>query len=640
VLLVLLKFFGRFLAIAPEWFVRGGCVFLGSTVGVLRPERRRTTLRNLHHAFPDRSERWRRRVFRESCARMLEMGIFLPASAYMPRRRIDEALVVGDEVRRMASRYINGDRKGTPVVFMVPHMTMSEAANLLPKEIPGLPTVHTIFRPLNQPALNRWVVDLRSRYGSHLLSRRNGYNDAMGVLRKGGIVGVLFDQDASGRGATSFFMDRLVSMTDLPGLMATRFDADVYLLLPERRGFWRGEMTMRALPKCDSATEVNVHAHNLLEAYLRRDFNSAADWLWLHGRWGHRTKAHKRFSFPEKRNRVALTNEINGHAQTPRKTRLWVRMPNWLGDVVMALPLLRAIRRGRPDFEITLIGKAAFQPLFERLGVGDRFIALPKSGRGYFSFFHKLRLDYPDTYLMFTNSPRSDLEAFLTRCPQRMGMLRPGKWRPLLTDPFALPADVDESAKHQTHVWEQMMRSYGLLEPLDCAPLPREAQPAGRRPQIGLICGTENAPEKRWPVGRWRSLIEQLLATYPNVEVLLFGTPADRTITDAVAAGFAEKSVRNLAGQTDLAAFCDGLKNCNVVACNDTGGMHLANMLGTPVVAVFGPTNPLRTGPIFDSPAYVLQPDGCPAGGGAAIAGVASERVLGAVRPYLEGARA
>lgn len=637
--LLLLKIFGRLCALAPECLVRAFCVCLGSIVGFVQPTRARGTLRSLHHAFPEKSERWRRRVFRESCARMIEMGLYLPASAYFSKRRLDLALQVEDDVRQIAARYINGDRKGQPVVFLVPHMTMSEAANLLPREFEGFPKVNTIFRPLNQPAINKWVTDLRSRFGSHMLSRRNGYNDAMAALRRGEAVGILFDQDASKHGTTITFMDRVVSVTDLPGLMVKRFDADAYLLLAERKGFWRSKLSLQALPKCESATEVSFHAHRLFEAYLRRDFDSAADWLWLHNRWNHQYSAHKRFNLKEKRNEIALSNRLNGYAETPRKTRLWVRMPNWLGDVVMALPLLRAIRLGRPDFEITLIGKAALRPLFELLGVGDRFMELPPRGRGYFKHFYDLRWQYPDTYLLFTNSMRADLEAFLTRCPQRFSMLRPGKRRPLLTHPAVLPEDLDETRTHQTHVWELFIRQYGLREELDYTPLERPAPVAERRAQIGLICGTENAPEKRWPVGHWRTLIEQLLAACPEVEILLFGTPADRAITDQVAAGFADTSVRNLAGQTDLAAFCEGLKNCNVVACNDTGGMHLANMLGTPVVAVFGPTNPVRTGPIFAAPAYLLQPEGCPKTGGAPIAGVSPERVLGAALPYLEVAR-
>jgi len=636
VTLFFIKLIGRLSAASPVWFMRALCVVLGRVIGLCGGVRRHTTLKNLHHGFPDQTEQWRRQVYYEACARMVEMALFMPASRYFSEDRLDAVLEIDDGVRAAVERYISGDKKGQPFVVLLPHMTMSEAASLLPRYFPGLPTMSVVFRPLNQPALNAWVEETRSRFGNRQLSRRSGYNDAMAALRRGEGVALLFDQDATRRGATSLFMGRVASLTDLPGLMAIRFDADVQLLLLERTEFWQAKLSLQQLTKCETSTEVVIRAHNLLEAYLRRDTHSAPDWLWLHGRWGHQTGSRKRFSLPEKRMELEQTNRINGNTETPRKTRLWVRMPNWLGDVVMALPILRAVRQGRPDFEITLIGKAAFQPLFDRLGVADRFIPLPKQGWGYFRKFYQLRLDYPDTCLMFTNSTRSDLEAFFTRCPQRMGMVRPGKKRQLLTKPYFLPEDVDETTMHQTAVWELMLRRYGLSAPLDTMPLPREVSSLGR-PQVAMICGTENAPEKRWPISHWRALIEQLLAATPEVEVLLFGTPADRAITDQVADGFPKGSIQNLAGKTDLAAFCDGLKHCNVVVCNDTGGMHLANMMGTPVVVVFGPTNPVRTGPIFDAPKHILQPEGCPATGGFAIGGVSAERVLASVVPYVEG---
>jgi len=519
--------------------MRGICVLLGRIIGLGAGERSRITLKNLHHGFPEKTEQWRRKVYYEACARVVEMALFMPASRYFSKERLDSVLEVGDDLRASVERYISGGKQGKPFVVMLPHMTMSEAASLLPHYLPGLPQVNVVFRPLNQPALNQWVEETRSRFGNRQLSRRSGYNDAMAALRRGEGVAVLFDQDASRRGATSLFMDRMASLTDLPGLMALRFDADVHVLLLERTEFWQAKLTLEQLPKCETSTEIAVRAHNILEAYLRRDDHSAPDWLWLHGRWGHQAGSRKRFGLPDKRMELEQTNRINGNAETPRKTRLWVRMPNWLGDVVMALPILRAIREGRPDFEITLIGKAAFQPLFDRLGVADRFIPLPKQGWGYFRKFYQLRLDYPDTCLMFTNSTRSDLEAFFTRCPQRMGMVRPGKKRQLLTKPYSLPREVDETTTHQTMVWEMMLREYGLKVPLDTAPLPREASGPGR-PQVAMICGTENAPEKRWPISHWRALIEQLLAATPEVEVLLFGTPVDRAITDQVADGFPE----------------------------------------------------------------------------------------------------
>jgi ADP-heptose:LPS heptosyltransferase/lauroyl/myristoyl acyltransferase len=592
-------------------------------------------MRSLHHAFPEKKEAWRKQVCRDSTARLFEMALFRLASAYFSKERLEKTLEIPTDTVEVIKQYEPGQSKhGRALIVLMPHMTMGEAGSLLPLYFPNLAQLNIIFRPLNQPSINEWVMAERERFGAKLLSRQSGYNDAMAALRRGEVVGLLFDQDASKKGTTITFMDRIASATDLPGLMANRFDADSYLMLPERKSFWKAKLTLQEIPRGDSPSELTVHAHDALEIYLRRDQGTAADWLWLHDRWDHFSSPQKRFRMPQKRNQLAFSNRIHGYETTPRKTRFWVRLPNWLGDVVMALPILRAIRAGRPDFEFTLIGKAAFKPLVDRLGVADHFIPLPKRGSGYFRVFYGLRRSYPDTYLLLTNSPRGDFEAILTRCQQRFGMIRPGKHRPLLTDPYELPADIDEVQVHQTAVWEMMARRYGLEEALDYTPVQlSHINRASNR--IGLICGTENSPEKRWPATHWRELIKQLIAAKPEVEVVLYGTPADRGITDVVCDGFAPEQVSNQAGQTNLSEFCDALSACTVVSCNDTGGMHLANMLGTPVVAVFGPTNPVRTGPIFSTPHLILQPDNCPVTGGMPIEEVSVERCFQAIINYL-----
>jgi ADP-heptose:LPS heptosyltransferase len=81
--------------------------------------------------------------------------------------------------------------------------------------------------------------------------------------------------------------------------------------------------------------------------------------------------------------------------------------------------------------------------------------------------------------------------------------------------------------------------------------------------------------------------------------------------------------------------FAEALSGCTVVVCNDTGGMHLANLLGVPVVAVYGPTNPVRTGPIFEAPRAIVQPHGCPLTGGVALANLSATQVWEALQPYL-----
>ena len=267
----------------------------------------------------------------------------------------------------------------------------------------------------------------------------------------------------------------------------------------------------------------------------------------------------------------------------------------------MTLPLLRALRTSRPDAEITLVAKAAFLPLLSSWGVADRLHALPARGRGYWRHFWRLRENYPDLWLLFTNSLRGDLEAWLAGAPQRFGIVRPGKWRPLLTHAYRPPADFRESETHQLRLWEDFFRHFGLAIPLDCSPISdpaTAADPPAASSPIGLIPGSENEPAKRWPIEHWRRLI----AALPQERFILFGTPGDVPVARAVAAGMPPERVEDLAGRTDLPDFGRRLRSCRIVVTNDTGGMHLANALGVPVIGLFGPTNPVRTGPVYASP--------------------------------------
>jgi len=275
--------------------------------------------------------------------------------------------------------------------------------------------------------------------------------------------------------------------------------------------------------------------------------------------------------------------------------------------------------------EFTLIGKAAFAPLIEAAGVADRFEPLPPRGLGYFRHFLKFRKAPPEAYYIFTHSLRGDLEARLTGCPQRFGIIRPAHRRPLLTHAHRLPADFDQAAHHQFSQWEAFLRTFGLTESIDKSPLPQPEldQPTGPK-VIGLIAGSENTPAKRWPIQHWRALIE----ARPDHVFKLFGTARDREITDQVAAGFSPERVQNLAGATDLNAYLRELRSCALIVTNDTGGMHLANALGCPVLALFGPTNPVRTGPIFAAPTTLLQPPGCPAQGGGDLHDLAPATVV------------
>ena len=630
-LLFSLKFLGWLLAHTPEPLLRALAAILGDFIFFCLPRRRRLVLSNLQHALPEKPATWHRAIGRESCRRMIETGLLSLATPFLTEARLRE--IVSPSPTLLASFELH---RSSPRATLIcsPHLAYWEAQTSQPLVVPGpFPEFGIIFRPLDHPAANEFVKRSRERFGMRLLSRKEGFAEALKILRRQGFVGVLFDQNAGLQGALTTLFDRVCSTTELPGLMAEKFDARVYGTFPRRRAFWRVEVGVELIATGGTTESVTLALNRWLEQLLSADDNLCSSWLWAHDRWRNQDIPAKRFRLEAKRDLLPAELAAGGLAALPRRTRVYVRLPNWLGDVVMAVPLLRALRTSRPDAEITLVAKKQFLPLVEAWGVADRTLALPPRGLGYFQHFRRLRDAHPDVWLLFTNSLRGDLEAWCSGCRQRFGLVRPGKSRPLLTHAFRVPADFDEGTRHQLELWESFLRHFGLATPPDRTPLPSRSAPPTtlNRAAVGLIPGSENTPAKRWPVSHWRALIE----AFPGERFVLFGTANDAPITAAIAAGFAPDRVEDLAGRTGLTEYSAHLRACRQLITNDTGGMHLANALGVPLIALFGPTNPVRTGPVFSGRTRLLQPPGCPPTGGGDLARLAPETVAAALRESL-----
>jgi lipopolysaccharide heptosyltransferase II len=628
------------LAHTPQILLRAFTRVLGISLFFILPRRRRLFFSNLDHAFPDRPRAWQSKIARESGCRLIETALLSLASPYLSDQRLRRMSTMTPAAEKF---FVDHHAQPYPLIVASPHIAYWESLTSLGlyMQVP-LPEFGVIFRPIDNPAADAWVKATRERHGLRLLSRKDGLAESFRLLRRKAVVGVLFDQNAGMQGALTTLFGRICSTSELPGLLAEKSGARVMAFYPRRLGFWKLSFEAQEIVYDGTAASATFALNRWLEATLSSDDNLCASWLWSHDRWRHQDMPAKRLHLESKRDLLAADLAARDLAVMPRKTRIFIRLPNWLGDVVMVLPLLRALRVSRPDAELTLIAKASFLPLIESLDVVDHFEPLPSRGFGYFIHFWKLRRRYPDTYLLFTHSARGDLEAWLTRCRQRFGLVKPGRRRPLLTHRYRVPPDFDESQHHQLELWENFLRHFGLNTPADRSPIARRAPPQTTAPfplpdrtAIGFIAGSENNPEKRWPAAHWRRLAENLLSESTTATLELFGTANDRPITTAIAAGLEARRVANLAGHTDLMAYMAKLRACRLLVTNDTGGMHLANLLGVPVIALFGPTNPLRTGPVYSAPFEILQPPGCPATGGATLADLAPETVLAAIHLQL-----
>jgi heptosyltransferase-2 len=328
----------------------------------------------------------------------------------------------------------------------------------------------------------------------------------------------------------------------------------------------------------------------------------------------------------------------------PHTSRILVRGVNWLGDAVMTTPALQRLREALPDAHIALLTHEKLSALWQDHPSLDAVIPF-STGESPWAVAGRLRAESFQTALVLPNSPRSALEVWLARVPQRIGYAR--RWRNwLLTQKVAprpgqsrMPKrSVNEvnrlvrlsagtpppatgnshnRAIHQIHDYLRLAAALGANpEPLPpkleiSAAEKRQAEDAflgNARNQVqdavpgkplillGLNPGAEYGPAKRWPVASFAAVAREVSHRLGNCVWLAFGVKGDWELCNE-AARLAGGGVVNLAGKTSLRQLMALLKLCRVVLTNDTGPMHVAAALGTPVVVPFGSTSPELTGP-------------------------------------------
>ena len=312
--------------------------------------------------------------------------------------------------------------------------------------------------------------------------------------------------------------------------------------------------------------------------------------------------------------------------------RILVRGTNWLGDAVMTTPALLRLREKFPGAHITLLTPEKLCDLWLHHPAVNEIIPFAP-GENVFSVGRKLCAGKFNLALIFPNSPRSAIETWLAGIPQRIGCARP--WRNFfLTNAIAPRADAIKMRKrsvaeiqqliavptqnsklktqnlssHQIHEYLHLVAALGANpEPLPPTLFvtPDEIEAVKRKfglekitqPIFGLNAGAEYGPAKRWPIEKFIAAACEIQQR-TNCVWLLFGGKADVPIANQIEPTQNSKlKIHNLTGQTSLRELMALLKLCRVLLTNDSGPMHVAAALGTPVVVPFGSTSPELTGP-------------------------------------------
>jgi heptosyltransferase-2 len=291
--------------------------------------------------------------------------------------------------------------------------------------------------------------------------------------------------------------------------------------------------------------------------------------------------------------------------------RILVRATNWVGDAVMSLPALRALRERFPQAEIAILAKPWVADLYRREPFCDQLIPytaqdLPAKMRAA----RELRPLGFDCAILLQNAFEAALVAFVARIPERIGYARDGRSL-LLTRAIEVPA-AGEIPLHERFYYLEMLRRAGIIDKTENDRIQLDGAAAARvagierfaaigfdGPVIGVSPGAAFGTAKRWLPERFAEAASRV-AQELGGSVAIFGSASERELCDSVAqaiAGPLKIPTKNYAGETTLTEFIELAAACRVYLTNDSGAMHIASALGVPTVAVFGATNDITTGP-------------------------------------------
>ena len=261
----------------------------------------------------------------------------------------------------------------------------------------------------------------------------------------------------------------------------------------------------------------------------------------------------------------------------------------------MAVPAIQAMKLGRPDLHITILSPSKLAPIWREVKEVSSVLEIPPDSSPWkVARLIKASGEYEVAFLL-PNSWRSALEVWLARIPMRLA-LETHRAKRLLTRTVPLPRQLHPTI-HQTQALLSAVRRLGGPETVLPIPRVRTTPPGPLR--IGLCPGAEYGPAKRWPLERYRAVMEKISSNH-NLTWVIVGTAKEASLGEQLAKDF-PGNVENLCGKTTLPELIAELKQCHLLLTNDTGTMHLGDLLGIPVVAIFGSTEPSLTGPVGET---------------------------------------
>jgi len=308
--------------------------------------------------------------------------------------------------------------------------------------------------------------------------------------------------------------------------------------------------------------------------------------------------------------------------------KILMRATNWVGDAILSLPALRALRGAFPAAHISILARPYVAELYRGQGITDALLRYDSSGehaglRGRERLANQLRAEKFDAALLFQNAFDAAWLAWRAGIPERIGYARDG--RGILLTKAVRPPKPGEIPAHEQFYYLELLRRAGWLDKYtaercialrveqqalqnaECALVQAGAQPGKLRIAVGA--GASFGSAKCWPPIRFAEVATRLRADF-DAEIILFGAAAEAGVAAAISAGMRHKPI-DLTGKTSIADLPALLAQCHLFIGNDSGAMHVAAAVGLPVVAIFGPTDPAGTAPVTPRCTIVQEKPHC-----------------------------
>jgi heptosyltransferase-2 len=293
-----------------------------------------------------------------------------------------------------------------------------------------------------------------------------------------------------------------------------------------------------------------------------------------------------------------------------------VRVPNWVGDVVMATPLFGRLRAGLPDARLVACARPYVTRILADGPWFDEVLAVDDKGRGGLRrTVRAIRAQRPDAAVLLPNSWRALLAVRLAGVRRIYGYRRRGR-QLLLTGGPRPERDADGTVVPQpmTTYYLGLARALGLPVAADSRPSLYVGEAVARRGDellqrygigsddevIGINPGAKFGSSKCWPTAHFARLAELLTSANPGRRLLLFVGPGEEELAEAIVAESEAPLINTGPDRVDLELLKPLVRRCRVLVTNDTGPRHYAVALGVPAVVIMGPTDPRYTAANLD----------------------------------------